>query len=161
VRRRNLFGSTLRIASGHHNLRFGILPPNPPDGRPRILIRRCRHGAGIKDDDRSQRRHRGARKATLLELAFESGSVGLRGAASEVFYVVSRHVSMLAHGPVCAHFSRCSRETCRLPADQADAAVLRELKHSRQKTGRPWVGRKGTVVSFPQPEQVAWVSTLV
>ena len=31
-------------------------------------------------------------------------------------------------------------------------------KHSRQKTGRPWVGRKGTVVSLPHWEQVVLVS---
>src|SRR5712692_1220455 len=31
-------------------------------------------------------------------------------------------------------------------------------KHSRQKTGRPWVGRKGTVVSFPHCEQFVFVS---
>src|SRR5882762_6589816 len=31
-------------------------------------------------------------------------------------------------------------------------------KHSRQKTGRPWVGRKGTVVSFPHWEQLVLVS---
>ncbi len=31
-------------------------------------------------------------------------------------------------------------------------------KHSRQKTGRPCVGRKGTVVSFPHCEHVVFVS---
>src|SRR6266849_3915197 len=31
-------------------------------------------------------------------------------------------------------------------------------KHSRQKTGRPCVGRKGTVVSFPHCEQFVFVS---
>src|SRR5437016_8052059 len=31
-------------------------------------------------------------------------------------------------------------------------------KHSRQKTGRPCVGRNGTVVSFPHCEQVVLVS---
>src|SRR6185436_6510139 len=31
--------------------------------------------------------------------------------------------------------------------------------HSLQKTGRPCVGRKGTVVSFPQAEHVVTVST--
>src|SRR6201997_4805945 len=31
-------------------------------------------------------------------------------------------------------------------------------KHSRQKTGRPGVGRKGTVVSLPHCEQVVLVS---
>src|SRR5579871_6195464 len=36
----------------------------------------------------------------------------------------------------------------------------RAWKHSRQKTGLPWVGRKGTVVSFPHCEQVVLVSDL-
>jgi len=44
---------------------------------------------------------------------------------------------------------------------QAVAAVARRCwKHSRQKTGRPCVGLKGTVVSLPQPEQLVRVSTL-
>src|SRR5690349_19801336 len=38
-------------------------------------------------------------------------------------------------------------------------ANLRDWKHSRQKTGRPWVGRNGTVVSLPQAEQLVLVST--
>src|ERR1700675_4051508 len=36
--------------------------------------------------------------------------------------------------------------------------ALRCWKHSRQKTGRPCVGRKGTVVSFPHCEQFVFVS---
>src|SRR5208283_540508 len=45
-------------------------------------------------------------------------------------------------------------------AGQAVAAVVRRCwKHSRQKTGRPCVGLKGTVVSLPQPEQLVRVST--
>src|SRR4029079_14181578 len=38
-------------------------------------------------------------------------------------------------------------------------ANLRDWKHSRQKTGRPCVGRNGTVVSLPQAEQLVVVST--
>src|SRR6202140_4741587 len=34
-------------------------------------------------------------------------------------------------------------------------------KHSRQNTGRPWVGRKGTVVSFPHCEQLVLVSARI
>src|SRR5215475_1316457 len=34
-------------------------------------------------------------------------------------------------------------------------------KHSLQNTGRPWVGRKGTVVSFPHCEQEVFVSALI
>src|SRR6266545_3199904 len=38
-------------------------------------------------------------------------------------------------------------------------ANLRDWKHSLQKTGRPCVGLKGTVVSLPQAEHVVVVST--
>src|SRR3984957_8966833 len=38
-------------------------------------------------------------------------------------------------------------------------AVRRCWKHSRQNTGRPWVGLKGTVVSLPHCEQTVLVST--
>src|SRR5262245_1458010 len=38
-------------------------------------------------------------------------------------------------------------------------ANLRDWKHSLQKTGRPCVGRNGTVVSLPHAEQVVTVST--
>src|SRR5207247_10172976 len=36
---------------------------------------------------------------------------------------------------------------------------LRCWKHSLQNTGRPCVGRNGTVVSLPHAEHVVWVST--
>src|ERR1017187_7842777 len=36
--------------------------------------------------------------------------------------------------------------------------ALRVWKHSRQNTGRPCVGRKGTVVSLPHWEQLVFVS---
>src|SRR5271167_3440726 len=43
---------------------------------------------------------------------------------------------------------------------QALAAVARRCwKHSLQRTGRPCVGLKGTVVSLPQAEQLVRVST--
>src|SRR5216683_6917856 len=38
-------------------------------------------------------------------------------------------------------------------------ANFRDWKHSLQKTGRPCVGLKGTVVSLPQAEHVVTVST--
>src|SRR4029079_14811324 len=41
------------------------------------------------------------------------------------------------------------------------ADVFLAWKHSRQKTGRPCVGRNGTVVSLPHWEQLAVVSTLL
>src|SRR5229473_2366058 len=48
---------------------------------------------------------------------------------------------------------------CCFPAPLYAAPIaLRCWKHSRQKTGRPCVGRKGTVVSFPHCEQFVFVS---
>ncbi len=157
--RRDLFRSALRVASGDYNLCVWILSPHAPDGGARILIRCGRDGASIQNHDCSLRVHGGTRDAALLELAFESSAVRLGGAATEVLYVISRHVSMLAHGTNATPPPRTNVPTA--PPAQAEAAVLRDIKHSRQKTGRPWVGRKGTVVCFPHPEQVAWVSTLV
>src|SRR5687767_10813805 len=43
----------------------------------------------------------------------------------------------------------------------ATADALRLRKHSRQYTGRPWVGLNGTVVSRPHCEQVVMVSDFV
>src|ERR1700685_368568 len=43
-------------------------------------------------------------------------------------------------------------------AAHAAPSARRCWKHSRQKTGRPCVGRKGTVVSLPHCEQVVLVS---
>src|SRR6266536_6504354 len=46
-----------------------------------------------------------------------------------------------------------------LPAPLYAAPIaLRCWKHSRQNTGRPCVGRKGTVVAFPHCEQLVLVS---
>src|SRR6184192_4903625 len=45
-----------------------------------------------------------------------------------------------------------------MPAYYAAPIALRCWKHSRQNTGRPCVGRKGTVVSFPHCEQFVLVS---
>jgi len=44
------------------------------------------------------------------------------------------------------------------PVFYAAPIALRCWKHSRQNTGRPCVGRKGTVVSFPHCEQFVFVS---
>lgn len=44
------------------------------------------------------------------------------------------------------------------PQNYAAPKARRCWKHSRQKTGRPCVGRKGTVVSLPHCEQVVFVS---
>ena len=96
----------------------------------------------------------------LFELAFESGAVCLGGTAPKVLYVVSGHNPMVTQ-TVLRHGMTKPKAMAESPCVYAEAAVLRDMKHSRQNTGRPCVGRKGTVVCFPHPEQVAWVSTFV
>src|SRR5207245_9125443 len=48
------------------------------------------------------------------------------------------------------------REAAQMPPAPAN---FRDWKHSLQNTGRPCVGLKGTVVSFPHAEHVVTVST--
>src|SRR5438067_10813240 len=58
--------------------------------------------------------------------------------------------------PACNRWTRgkpLRRQTPPAPAN------FRDWKHSLQKTGRPCVGLKGTVVSFPHAEQFVTVST--
>jgi hypothetical protein len=52
---------------------------------------------------------------------------------------------------------------CRLNLVRLQAAPIDRLawKHSRQNTGRPCVGRKGTVVSLPHCEHVVFVSARI
>jgi hypothetical protein len=38
-------------------------------------------------------------ESALFELAIKCGTVGLGGAAPEIFHVIGRHVTMLAHRP--------------------------------------------------------------
>ena len=169
--RRYLLWRPLRVAAGDHDLCFGILAADTANRRTRVLIRARGNRAGVHHNYGGLRRSGSARHPALCELAFESGAVGLSGAAAEVLYIVSRHIPMVPQ--TSRHRGKANQrpraKALRLRsgqvratfAHQAVAAVLRDWKHSRQKTGRPCVGRKGTVVCFPHPEQVAWVSTLV
>src|ERR687886_279884 len=50
-------------------------------------------------------------------------------------------------------------DTVSQPYTPPAPANFRDWKHSRQKTGRPCVGRNGTVVSLPHAEQLVVVST--
>ena len=96
-KRRNFFRGALGIAAGYNDSCFGILPADSPDGGASILIRACRNGAGVQNYDRRLLWVRGAGETLLFELAFKGGAVGLRGAATEVFYVISGHISIVWH----------------------------------------------------------------
>src|SRR4030088_3467296 len=60
--------------------------------------------------------------------------------------------------PVCPSINVFVSGPLVTSAFQAAPIALRCWKHSRQNTGRPCVGRKGTVVSFPHCEQFVFVS---
>lgn len=52
------------------------------------------HGAGVEDDDGSRGRAGGGGKAAIQELAFESGAIGLRGAAAELLDEEGGHLAL-------------------------------------------------------------------
>jgi hypothetical protein len=66
--------------------------------------------------------------------------------------------SALAQLPVLAVPEDVGGATGPAGAGSCPACIF--WKHDRQSTGRPWVGRKGTVVSSPQAEQWVRVSVL-
>src|SRR5204863_7320090 len=75
--------------------------------------------------------------------------------------IISAHLGLrdTKEGNVAAGGARRIGRSLRIyPADAPWAFRVR--KHSRQNTGRPWVGLKGTVVSRPHCEQVVMVSRL-
>src|ERR1700691_2378814 len=164
----DFFRSTLGVASGDDDFCRWILAADAADGSSGILIGGSGDGASVEQDEVGVRGG-SAGQAASLELAFQGGAVGLGGAASEIYDVKGSHAIMVAQAAeLCGHTSiparRCQR-VCRHrgedDASQAVATFLFWVKHSRQRIGRPWVGRKGTVVSLPHWEQVARVSTRV
>src|ERR1700722_18767452 len=122
----------MRIASRNDDSCPGILSLYPANRGAGILIRRSRNRAGIHHDHGGLRRTASANHAALLELAFERGTIRLRGTATEVLYVVSRHVSMVAQTGAtlgenvpCPSFDHGQLRTVFRSVAQAVAAVLR------------------------------------
>jgi len=96
--RRNFFGSALGIASGDDDFCQRILAPYAADGGASILIRGIRDRASIQNN-KVGFSGAGADEAAVFELAFDGRPVGLGGATSEVFDVVGRHTTIVAHFP--------------------------------------------------------------
>jgi len=61
--------------------------------------------------------------------------------------------------PRTVFYPRLLRPSVHYAVALGEPALRRSWKHSRQNTGRPCVGLKGTVVSFPHCEQTVLVST--
>ena len=94
--RREFFGGSLCIAARDYDASFGVLAADSADRCTRILISSSRHRAGVQDHNRCLIRASGAGKSLLFELALQRGAIGLRGATTEVFYVIGRHFSIVA-----------------------------------------------------------------
>ena len=97
----DLFRSALRVTAGDDDSGFRILPADSANRGAGVLIGACCYGAGVQDYNGGLRRTRGADEPTLFELPFEGGAIGLGGAATEVFYKESGHMSILAHRQPC------------------------------------------------------------
>ncbi len=93
---RDLVWGALGVAAGDYNPRFRILATHSPDGSTCVLIGRGRDRAGVQNDDRRVLRILRASQAALFELALQCGAIGLRRSATEVFYVIAGHMSMLS-----------------------------------------------------------------
>ena len=65
------------------------------DGGASVLIGRSRHRAGVEDDQISVARRTGMEQTVARQLTFQSGTIGLGGAASEAVQKKSRHESII------------------------------------------------------------------
>jgi hypothetical protein len=92
---RDLLRGPLRVAASNNDLRQRILPLHPPDRGSRILIGGRSHRTGVQQHNVGFLL-RSLTQTAHLELPFESGAVRLRSAASEIFYVISSHETILA-----------------------------------------------------------------
>ena len=92
----DFFRGALGVAAGDYDLCVGILATYAADGGASVLIGACGDRAGVHYHYRGLRGCRGAGDALRFELAFQSGAVGLSGAAAEVLDVVPGHLVMLA-----------------------------------------------------------------
>lgn len=96
ARQRSYFlWGALGVAPGDDDFREGILALHAADGCSGILVCGICDSAGVKDYQVSLVQ-RGPGQAAGFELAFESGSVGLGGAAAETLYMERGHGTMVA-----------------------------------------------------------------
>ena len=92
----NFHRHALRVASGHKDFAAGVLPADSADCGTRILFRGSSHCAGIQDNVTGVVPTGRPVYARCQKLLFYGGAVGLRGTATEIFYVKTRHRTILA-----------------------------------------------------------------
>ena len=97
--RGNLLGRPLRVASCHQDARQRMLAMDTPHRLPDFVVGRCGNRAGIEHDQFGFAGPGGGRESFRREAGFNRGSVGLRGAASEVL------------DPKAVHYVECTRNS--------------------------------------------------
>ncbi len=139
----NFFGSALGVASGDDDFCQRVLALHAADGGAGVLVGGIGYGTGIQYDEVGLR-SRGAGEAAGFELAFEGGAVGLRGAASEVFYVVGGHgtygtgiCTRNMHAEYARDFARDygSAWRCRRPMPRCRLRAMSSRSHVLQRSG--------------------------
>ena len=92
---RDFLRSALRVAAGHHDLCGWILAMDAADRGASIVVGGRSDSAGIQYNHSGFGRSGSPDETALLELVFERRAVGLGGAATKIFYIVSRHFCMV------------------------------------------------------------------
>src|SRR5215471_17391861 len=85
------FRSALSVATGDDNTSGGVSRVNFADGVACLGVRGGGNRAGIEDHDIGRGRIGGHDRALLAELALDGGTIGLRGAATELLDVECAH----------------------------------------------------------------------
>lgn len=137
----DFLGGTLSVATCYQNFGLGILTADASQGSAGLLIGGGCDRAGIQNNVV------GGCWRTRIEspgrqLAVNGGAVGLACATAKIFNVEARHPTLIVakRGRAWVAIASSSGQTA--------AATLVCWKHSRHRTGLPWLGRNGTVVSL-------------
>ena len=93
----DLRGGALGIAAGYNDFAVRVAAPDAANGSPGVLFGASRNCAGIKDYVISSSRGSGPVQPPVSELLLDGSSVGLGGAAAEIFYVKAGHAPILAY----------------------------------------------------------------
>jgi len=104
-KRRNLIGSALGIATRDQDLAIRVAAPDAANRSTSVLFRSRSYCTGIKDYVISPGGSLGTLQPPISELLLDGGSVGLGGAAAEIFYVKA------GHAPILAYIQLSSRDT--------------------------------------------------
>src|SRR5579864_4604014 len=91
----DFLGRALRVAAGDHDACVGLRAVDATNGLAKLVVGSGGDGASIEDDQVGVGKFVGRVKSARSKPGFERGSVGLRSAASERLYEVTRQAPIL------------------------------------------------------------------